>query len=59
MDWVGIATVLAAIGFVFVSVVVVTKVGIKMDRRPYRATRIHRTKGEYEPAEPPEGRYWG
>jgi len=37
----------------------VTKIGINMDRSPRKASRIRRAKGEYQPPEPPEGRYWG
>ena len=40
-------------------IVAVTKVGINMDRRPRKPTRVRRAKGEYEAPEPPEGRYWG
>ena len=51
-----VATVLA---ITFAGVIAVTKVGINMHRHPRKTSRLRRAKGEYQPPEPPEGRYWG
>jgi hypothetical protein len=39
-------------------VVIVAKVGINYGRRRTES-RVRRAQGEFEPPEPPEGRYWG
>ena len=59
MDWSGVALVLAILAVAITGMAAVTKVGIKINRRPRKSTRIRRTKGEYHLPEPPEGRYWG
>jgi hypothetical protein len=59
MDWVGIGAIAATIAVAVVGIIAVTKVGINMGRRPRKRSRIRRAKGEYQPPEPPEGRYWG
>ncbi len=59
MDWLGVALVLVGLAVAITGIAAVTKVGIKIDRGPRKSTRIRRTKGEYQPPEPPEGRYWG
>lgn len=59
MDWAGIAVVAVALAVAIVGIVAITKIGINLDRRPRKRGRIHRAKGEYQPPEPPEGRYWG
>lgn len=59
MDWGGTRVVVAAlvVGGGFVALMVkCTPVWAKRPRKP---TRIRRAKGEYQPPEPPEGRYWG
>jgi len=50
-----VAAVLASI---FAGIIAVTKVGINMHRHPRTASRLRRAKGEYQPSDPPEGRYW-
>ena len=59
VDWIGVAVVLASLAIVTAGVIAVTKIGIHMDGRPHKPSGIHRAKSEYEPPEPPEGRYWG
>ena len=59
MDWAGIGLVAAILVVVSVGMIVVTRVGVNIDRRTRRQRRIRRAKGEYEPPEPPEARrYW-
>lgn len=59
VDWAGIALVAVVLVAAVVGIVAVTKVGINMGRRPTKPTHTRRAKGEYQPPEPPEGRYWG
>jgi hypothetical protein len=59
VDWVGIGLVAASLAVATVGIVVVTRIGIKMGRARNRPTRIRKPEGEFEPPEPPEGRYWG
>ncbi len=59
MDWGALALVLAVLTIAIVGIVAVTKIGINLDRRPRKPTRVRPAKGEYQPPEPPEGRYWG
>jgi hypothetical protein len=59
VDWLGVAAVVVVLAVAIAGIVAVTRVGIKIDRRPRKSTRIRRAKGEYHPPEPPEGRYWG
>jgi hypothetical protein len=59
VDWSGVALVLVVLAVAITGIAAVTRVGIKINRRPSKSTRIRRTKGEYQPPEPPEGRYWG
>ncbi|HVC75211.1 MAG TPA: hypothetical protein VND96_01710 [Candidatus Micrarchaeaceae archaeon] len=59
MDWGAGAVVAVVLGIAIVGVAAITKVGINIDRRPRKPTRIRRAEGEYHPPEPPEGRYWG
>jgi hypothetical protein len=56
VGWVGIAVVIAVLA---VGIIAITKVGINLDRRPRKPTRVRPAQGEYRPPEPPEGRYWG
>ena len=59
MGWAGIAVVVAVLAVAIVGIIAITKVGINIDRRPRKPTRVRPVKGEYQPPEPPEGRYWG
>ena len=59
MEWPGIALVAAVLLVAIGGIVLVTRVGIDTRRRPRKAPRIREVKGEYQPPEPPEGRYWG
>jgi hypothetical protein len=59
MDWGALALVLAVLTIAIVGIVAVTKIGITLTRRPRKPTRVRHAKGEYQPPEPPEGRYWG
>lgn len=59
MDLGAVVLVVVVLGIAVAGIVVVTRVGINMGRRPDKPTRIRRAKGEYRPPEPPEGRYWG
>jgi hypothetical protein len=59
VDWSGAALVLVVLAVAITGIAAVIRVGIKINRRPSKSTRIRRTKGEYQPPEPPEGRYWG
>jgi multidrug resistance efflux pump len=59
MDWL---TVVLAVGSVVLAaaiVIVAARVGIKIPLRGRRVPHTHKAKGEYQPPEPPEGRYWG
>ncbi len=59
MDWSGVALVLVVLAVAVTGIAAVTKVGIKINRHPRKSSRTQRTKGEYQPPKPPEGRYWG
>ena len=59
MDWVGVGLIAASLAVATVGIVVVAKVGIRMGRARNRPTRIRKAEGEFQPPEPPEGRYWG
>jgi hypothetical protein len=59
VEWIAVAVVAAILAITIAGIFAVTKIGINMDRRPRKASRIRRAKGEYQPPEPPEGRYWG
>jgi len=59
MDWGALALVLSVLTIALVGIVAVTKIGINLNRRPRKRTRVRPAKGEYQPPEPPEGRYWG
>ena len=63
MGWAGIAVVAAvlavAVAVAIVGVIAITKLGVNLDRRPRKPTRVRPAKGDYQPPEPPEGRYWG
>jgi len=59
VDWAGIAIVAGVLAVATVGIIGVTKIGINIDRGPLKRTRTRRANGEYQPPEPPEGRYWG
>ena len=59
VGWAGIAVVVAVLAVAIVGIIAITKVGINTDRRPRKPNRVRPVKGEYQPPEPPEGRYWG
>ena len=59
MDWAAVGQVAAIVVIAVVGIIAVTKVGINIGRRTRKPTRFRRAKGEYQPPEPPEGRYWG
>ena len=57
MDLVGIGLSAASLAATTVVIVGVAKAGIKRVRN--RPNRRRKAKGEFQPPEPPEGRYWG
>ena len=59
MDWVGIGLIEASLAVATVGVFVVARVGIRKGRVRNRPTSIRKAEGEFQPAEPPEGGYWG
>jgi hypothetical protein len=59
MDWVGIGLIAASLAVATVGIVVVARVGIKRGKARNRPSRIRKDEGEFQPPEPPEGRYWG
>jgi hypothetical protein len=59
MDWAEIAIAAIILAVAIAGTVIVTRIGIRVDRRPRKRERIRRAKGDYQPPEPPEGRYWG
>jgi hypothetical protein len=59
VDWFGIGLIAMSLAVATVGIVVVARVGIKIGRGRNRPTRIRKAEGEFEPPEPPEGRYWG
>jgi len=59
MDWTGLGLIAASLAVATVGIVVATKVGIKIGRSRTKPGRIRKAEGEYQPPEPPEGRYWG
>jgi hypothetical protein len=59
VGWAGIAVVIAVLAAVIVGIIAITRVGINLDRRARKPTRVRPAKGEYQPPEPPDGRYWG
>lgn len=59
MDWLTVALVVGSVVLAAAIVIVAARVGIKMSVRERSASHTHRAKGDYQPPEPPEGRYWG
>lgn len=59
MGLAGIAVVVAVLAVAIAGIIAITRLGINLDRRPRKPTRVRPAKGEYQPPEPPEGRYWG
>lgn len=59
MDWGAVVLVVVILTAAAVPIVAITMIGMNMDRRPRKPTRIRRAEGDYQPPEPPEGRYWG
>jgi len=59
VDWAGIAIVAGVLAVAIVGIIGVTKIGINMGRGRRKRTLTRRVNGEYQPPEPPEGRYWG
>ncbi len=59
VGWTEIGVAAAVVIVAVIGMIAVTKIGINMDRRPRKPSRIRKAKGEYQPPEPPEGRYWG
>lgn len=59
--WIELDVALVVGGIVLAAaiVIVAAKVGIKMPVRGKRVSHTHKTDGEYQPPEPPVGRYWG
>lgn len=57
VDWIGIGLSAASLAATTVVIVGVARAGIKRVRN--RPTRRRKAKGESQPPEPPEGRYWG
>jgi hypothetical protein len=59
VDWAGIALVAVILAIAIAGIVAVKKIGIDMGRRPRKSGRVRGARGEYQPPEEPEGRYWG
>jgi hypothetical protein len=59
VNWVGIALIAALLVIACGGIVLVAKLGINLGRGSPKPTRIRHASGEYQPPEPPEGRYWG
>jgi hypothetical protein len=59
VDFVGIGLIAASLTVAIVGILVVARVGIRMGRVRNKPTRIRKAEGEFQPPEPPEGRYWG
>jgi hypothetical protein len=59
MDWLAVALVVGSLVLAAAIVIVAARAGIKIPMRGKRVSHTHRAKGEYQPPEPPEGRYWG
>jgi hypothetical protein len=59
MDWLVVAVVVSGVVLAAAIVIVATRVGIKMPVRRKRVSHTHKAEGEYQPPEPPVGRYWG
>jgi hypothetical protein len=59
VDWGAVVLVVVILTVAVVGIVAITRIGINLGRRPRKPTRIRRAEGEYQPPEPPEGRYWG
>ncbi len=59
MGWTGIMVVVVVLAVAIAGIVAFTKLGINFGRRPPKQHRVDRATGEYQPPEPPEGRYWG
>jgi hypothetical protein len=57
VDLVGIGLSAASLAATTVIIFGLARAGIKRVRN--RPTRRRRAKGEFQPPEPPEGRYWG
>lgn len=57
MDLAGIGLIAASLAATTVAIVVVARAGIRRGRN--RPTHIRKAEGEFQPPEPPEGRYWG
>jgi len=59
MDWAGVGLAVAAIavGALFVGLMIWSTSA--WAHRPRKPTRLRKAEGEYQPPEPPEGRYWG
>jgi hypothetical protein len=59
VDWAGFALVAVTVVVGAAIVVGAVMLGINFGRRPRRPSPNRRAKDEYQPPEPPEGRYWG
>lgn len=55
-------TIFVAVGALILAiaiVVIAAKVGINIRRRRAGESQVRRAQGEFQPPEPPVGRYWG
>jgi hypothetical protein len=59
VDWFGLALIAAVLVVACGGIVLVAKLGINFGRGSTKPTRIRPANGQYQPPEPPEGRYWG
>jgi len=58
VDWVALAVMVAAVAVAAAVIAVAVRVGINFGRRPRAKSRARKAKGEYQPPDAPEGRYW-
>lgn len=59
MDWVGVGMVAASLAVAAVGIVVVAKAGLRVGKARNKPNRKGKGEGQFQPPEPPEGRYWG
>jgi hypothetical protein len=59
VDWLSLGLMASSLLLGVALIAVVARVGIKMSRRRNGPSPTRRADGEYQPPEPPEGRYWG
>jgi len=58
VDWVALAVMVAALAVAAAVIAVAVRIGINFRGRPRAKSRARKAKGEYQPPDAPEGRYW-